>query len=333
MTIDFHAHWLPEDLVQALRLRTAPPRISPAGAGEQLVMPVGTLPFDGIFSDLTARLEFMDKHGIQKQVLSLPCLFGLDSRPAREAMPMLSLFNEATAAAVKATPERFAGLAALPFGDMDQAAREYRRARRELGLIGAIVPINYFMSIDGVGVLEPLLKMAGKEGGHLFLHPGRRPDEAEAMDAAGTDRYPDNVMPRRQLEIQHQVAEAMVTLLWGGIIERYRGFTIHVANMGGTLPLVVERMDQTSKLRAHESVLPSVRLRRSHVSVDCSSMGPIAITAAVACFGAENMLFGSDNPIFRSDWTLEAVRQAGISDADRWAILHDNAAHLLQRWQ
>ncbi len=332
MTIDFHAHWVPEELAQALRQRVAPPWIESTDAGEQFHMPVGALPYDDIFSDLAARLRFMDQHGIQMQVLSLPCLFGLDSRPAPEAIPLLTRFNEATAAAVKANPDRFAGLAALPFADIDLAAQEYRRARRELGLIGAIVPINYFLSIEGVEALSPLLEMAEKEGGHLFLHPGRRPDEAEAMDAAGTGRYPDSVMARRQLEIQHQVAAAMVTILWGRFPDRYQGFTWHVANMGGTLPLVVERMDQTSKLRTHEPILPSERLRRSPVLVDCSSMGPIAISAAAACFGPENILFGSDSPIYRSDWTLEAVRQARISDTDRRAILHDNAARALQKW-
>ncbi|PCJ72940.1 MAG: hypothetical protein COA53_13015 [Rhodobacteraceae bacterium] len=333
MTIDFHAHWVPEELANALRKRSTPPHIAMSDTGEQFHMPVGGLPYDDIYSDLGARLRFMDTHDIQTQVLSLPCLFGLDSRPTAEALPLLTLFNDATAVAVKNAPDRFAGLASLPFDDMNMAAQEYRRARRELGLLGAIIPINYFLSIAGVDALRPLLDMAEKEGGHLFLHPGRRPDEAEAMDAAGTDRYPDSVMARRQLEIQHQVAAAMVTLLWGDFTNKYKGFTLHVANMGGTLPLVVERMDYTSRMRTHEPILPSARVRNSPVLVDCSSMGPIAITAAVACFGAKNILFGTDNPIYRSEWQLDAVRDAKISDEDRRDILHDNGARALARWQ
>jgi len=115
--------------------------------------------------------------------------------------------------------------------------------------------------------------------------------------------------------------------------DKYQGFALHVANMGGTLPLVVERMDYTSELRTHEPVLPSERVKNSGVLVDCSSMGPIAITAAVACFGAENILFGTDNPIYRSDLQLRAVRNANISDADRQAILQDNGLRALRRWQ
>lgn len=333
MTIDFHAHWLPDELANALRKRAIPPRIAMSEAGEQFHMPVGGLPYDDSFSDLAARLRFMDTQCIRAQVLSLPCLFGLDSRPAAEALPLLRIFNDATAAAAAENPDRFAGLAALPFDDVQLAAQEYRRARRELGLIGAIVPINYFLSIDGVAAIAPLLEMAQREGGHLFLHPGRRADEAAATDAEGTNRYPDSIMARRQLEIQHHVSAAMVTLLWGGFPDKYQGVTLHVANMGGTLPMVVERMDYTSRLRTHEPVLPSERVRNSSVLVDCSSMGPIAITAAVACFGAKNILFGTDNPIYRSDWQLEAVQKARISDDDRQAILHDNGARALDKWR
>lgn len=333
MTVDFHAHWVPEELASALRERTVPPHIKTTDDGEQFQMPVGGLPFDDTFTDLAARVQFMDEYGIKTQVLSLPCLFGLDSRPASEALPLLRIFNDATSDVVGSNAGRFGGLASLSFDDIEIAAQEYRRVRRELGLLGAIVPINYFLSIDGVGALKPLLDMANREGGHLFLHPGRRPDEADAMDAAGTDRYPDSVMARRQLEIQHQVAAAMVTLLWGGFADKYQGFSVHVANMGGTLPLVVERMDYTSRLRTHEPVLPSTRVKDSKVMVDCSSMGPIAITAAVATFGAQNILFGTDHPIYRSEWQLDAVGNADISDADRRAILYENGARLLNRWR
>lgn len=325
MTIDFHAHWLPPPLADALKLRQTPPRID--AKARKLHMPVGPLPFDSSYSDLPARLRQMDAQGVSMQVLSLPCLFGLDSLPLAEALPLLRLFNEATAQAVAQFPGRFAGLASLPFDDIDKAAQEYRHARRALGLLGAIIPANYFTSITQAKTLKPLLDMADQEGGHLFLHPGQCADEVGTTTGS---HYPDSAMPRRQLDIQHQMSAAMVTLLWGEVLNKYQGFTLHVANMGGTLPLVVERMDYTSKLRTREPVLPSKRLREGNVMVDCSSMGPFAISAAVKCFGAENILFGSDAPIYRSDWQLEAITHADIAEPEREAILWENGERILQ---
>ncbi len=332
MAIDFHSHWVPPELAEELRRRRIAPWIERRGDGsEALHMPVGTLPYDKSFSDIKGRLAFMDEHGIDLQLLSFPGLFGLDSRPVEEAAPLLALFNQATSEVVRADPKRFAGLAALPFAEIKQAAADYRAARTEWGLAGAILPNNFFLSIAQAQALAPVFRAAAETGGHLFIHPGRRPDEAEAMDAAGLGRYADSVMARRQLEIQHEVAQAMVTLLWGDLLDKFEGFSLHLANIGGTLPLVIERMDQTAKLRAPEPVLPSERLARATLYVDCSSMGARAIEAAVACYGADRMLFGSDCPIYRSDWTLAAVRAADLDDRDREKLLRGNGRALLER--
>jgi len=57
-------------------------------------------------------------------------------------------------------------------------------------------------------------------------------------------------------------------------------------------------------------------------------MGPAAIEAAVACFGAGRVLFGTDCPIFRTDWTLDAVRAARLDTAALNDVLGENAERL-----
>jgi len=101
------------------------------------------------------------------------------------------------------------------------------------------------------------------------------------------------------------------------------------ADLGGTLPLVIGRMGHAARLRAPEQPLPSARARGGRIHVDCASLGPQALELAVAAFGADKIVIGTDCPIFRADWTLEAVRKARISDEDRRAILRENAKKLL----
>jgi len=103
-----------------------------------------------------------------------------------------------------------------------------------------------------------------------------------------------------------------------------------VTNLGGTLPAVIERMDHTVKARGLEMPLPSQGVRR--VYVDCSSLGPRTLELAVAVYGADRIVLGTDCPIFRSDWTLDAIREARLTDAQREAILSGNAARLLERF-
>ena len=100
-----------------------------------------------------------------------------------------------------------------------------------------------------------------------------------------------------------------------------------VANLGGTLPDVIERIDHLSVTRTPDAPLPSSRARRVHV--DCSSLGPRAIEIAAAVFGADHIVFGTDCPIFRTDWTFQAISRAQISETEKEGIRTANAARLL----
>jgi predicted TIM-barrel fold metal-dependent hydrolase len=70
------------------------------------------------------------------------------------------------------------------------------------------------------------------------------------------------------------------------------------------------------------------RTKRLHV--DCSSLGGRSLELAVSIFGADRIVMGTDCPIFSTDWTLAAIRDARIDDTDRHAILYGNAERLLE---
>jgi predicted TIM-barrel fold metal-dependent hydrolase len=141
MTIDMHAHFVPAPMAEYLRKRSEAPWIEAMPGGtERIHLPIGALEFGDDYSDMAGRIAFMDARGVDRQVLSFPGLFGLDSRPADEAAPLLRLFNDEVAAVSRAQPDRFTGLAALPFADMDRAVAELRRGCTELGLAGRSGP-------------------------------------------------------------------------------------------------------------------------------------------------------------------------------------------------
>jgi predicted TIM-barrel fold metal-dependent hydrolase len=104
-----------------------------------------------------------------------------------------------------------------------------------------------------------------------------------------------------------------------------------VHNLGGNIPYEVERMDHRSLLDTPEEELPSSRFRKAKVFVDCNSFGPRAIEAAVELYGADRIVCGTDGSAFGVDWTRKALAEARISEEEREAILHRNAAALLAR--
>jgi len=327
MAIDLHTHYLPEPVAHMLRARTQAPFISADAGGETFHMPNGALAINAAYHDMEARLEFMDANGVAAQMLSLPGLFGADSLPADEALPICRAFNDHVAELAGANRSRFAGLAALPFADMDAAAAEYERGRTELGLIGAVLPNNFFTGIDWAQKIAPVMAAANRLGGHIFIHPGPRPDQRADLAPGHTPNVRDNPLARAALDVQSMVGHAMVTLLFTDYLDAYPDLSLHVANLGGTLPDVIERIDHLFVTRSPDEPLPSSQARRVHV--DCSSLGPRAIEIAISLFGPEHIVFGTDCPIFRTDWTFQAIDNAQISETEKEGVRSTNAARLL----
>ncbi|MCD6732456.1 MAG: amidohydrolase [Burkholderiaceae bacterium] len=334
MIIDLHAHYIPRSLATLLRARSSAPCIRRLGDGsEELVMPIGSLAFRSSYTRIDERLAMMSSLGVQRQVLSLPGLFGIDSLPLDESAPLVRAFNDDLSQICRDQPTRFAGLAALPLADMDAALSELRRTRALPGFVGAIVPSNAFVDLVQASRWAPLFEEGNRLGCHFFVHPGRRPDQVPDSSPMATEPklgVLDSLPERRALAVQANLGEAMVTLQFTEFLDGFPDVTIHVANLGGTLPAVIERMDHTVLARNPGAPLPSTRMRRIHV--DCASLGPRALELAVAIYSHESIVLGTDCPIFLTDWTLGAVRDAKIEQLQRDAILGENAARLLDRF-
>lgn len=325
--IDSHAHFLPAALVAALRGRREAPDIrGEPGGGESLGIWRTRMPYGRAYDDLDGRLAHMERLGIDRQVLSLPGLFGIDSRPVADALPLVRAFNDGAADLVRRHPDRFSGIAALPLADIAAATEEYRRARG-LGLSGMILPGDAFVSVAAAGRIRPLLDLAAAIGGLVFVHPGPLPDAAGGtLEAAAP--HSDSVVHRRvTVDIQNRMTEVMVTLALTDLLEPYPTVPVQVANLGGSLPFVIERMDHVYALRHPEAPPPSRSLRPLYV--DAASLGPRAIALAAEVYGADRVLFGSDAPVFDDARCLDAVRQSRLSPAERDLVAGGNAERML----
>lgn len=325
--IDAHAHFLPAPLVAALRARPDAPDIrAEPGGGESFGIYRTRMPYGRAYDDLDARLARMDKLGVDRQILSLPGLFGIDSRPADQALPLVRAFNDGVAGLIRRHPDRFSALAALPLANPTAAAEEYRRARG-LGLSGMILPGDSFVSLAAAGQVRPLFELAAAIGGMVFVHPGPLPDAAgAALDVAAP--HADSVLHRRvTVDIQNRMTEVTVTLALTDFLDPYPSVPVQVANLGGSLPFIIERIDHVYALRQPDAPAPSRSLRPLYV--DAASLGPRAIALAAEVYGADRVLFGSDAPVFDDARCLDAVHQARLTPAGRGMVAGGNAERML----
>ena len=328
--IDMHAHWKPAEVADALRARDREPRIArDANGAEVLKSRMGEEPLATAFDDVAFHLNRMDRQGVEISGLSLLGTFcWIESQPLEISGPLCRRVNDRLSAICQEHPGRFAAFAALPLVDLNAAAAELDRVMALPGMIGTQIPGNFFLTKDDAVAAAPLLEAANRHSAVLFIHHGPRPGDAFPKVAGGID----NARRRNgTLDMQASLSSVMVTLCLTDVLAPYPNVTVQVHNLGGNIPYEVERMDHRSILDTPAEELPSSRIRKAKIYVDCNSFGPRAIEAAVSLYGAERIVCGTDGSAFGVDWTRKALEEARISEDERRKILSGNAAEMLAR--
>lgn len=116
------------------------------------------------------RIAAMDAAGIDIQVIShnQP---GCQSLDAASAIPIAREANDLIFEAIKAHPDRFAGLAALPTADPAASVKELDRAITRLGLRGAMINGHTRGSFLDDKRFWCLFECAEAYGVPIYLHP------------------------------------------------------------------------------------------------------------------------------------------------------------------
>lgn len=329
MPIDFHAHWIPKGLADALRKRTALPRIYRDAAGTEIIECTGfpTALTPG-FDDAATRLAEMDRTGVSIGVLSLTTVWGVETLPIEESLPLCRAFNDSVAQACAAHPDRFHGLAALPNADLEAALAEFERAMTLPGMVGALLPGDGFLSAKRAEAFRPIFAAADKRGAVLQVHYGRMANDTTAPRIDSSDNPGDRY---GTLDMQSRLSSNMLTFCFTDFLRAYPNVTVLSHNLGGNIAFEIERLDHRTLIDRPGQELPSKRFRAMRVLVDCNSFGARGIERAVEVFGADKIVLGTDGTEFGMKWSIDAIAEAKISAADKRAILDGNAAAVIRR--
>jgi 5-carboxyvanillate decarboxylase len=313
--IDAHTHYLPQALIHVLERRAGPPRlISGDGArlvdcGEGLVYPL----FDEL-TDTALHLERMDRLGIDTAVLSAipPGVDGLGG----EAATVARACNDELAALIEDSEGRFAALATLPACAPEAAAEELGRVA-SLGLSGAQLLSN----VEGEPLdhprFEPIFDQAEVSGLPLVLHPNR------PMARAGVEEF--GLLTT--LGFLFDTTTCAVRLVLAGTYERHPDLKLLLPHVGSMIPYQLARIDHELSLMepddVHLSASPSEHLRRLYLDSVC--LWAPALALALAVFGEDRVLFGSDEPFWRADQGITTVDQLSLASEAAEKVFSRNA--------
>ena len=327
MPIDMHHHWIPKGLSAALRARGSAPRMVRGEDGrERIECSFMAQPVQEGFDDPETRLAEMDANGITRGVLSLTPVYDVERLPVQESLPLCRAFNDSVSEMCAKWPDRFSAFAALPCANINVATEEFERAMSLPGIIGALVPGDGFLSMKRAQSFAPLLEAANRRGAILMAHYAKLAEDPAAPKPDTSDNQHARV---GTLDMQARLSSNMLTFCMTDFLKPYPNLTMMSHNLGGNIPYEVERLDHRSAMDRPQDELPSRRIRNAKIVVDCNSLGARGIENAVAVYGADKIVLGTDGTAFGMKWSMDAIREARISDAERRAILDGNAATLL----
>ena len=280
--VDVHQHLWPASLIEALRSRSAPPRLRGwtlelAGESDYEV--------DARAHDPGERAEQARADGLDLALVSLSSPLGIESLARAEAAELLDAYHEGALG----LPEPFGAWAAACLTDVDPGALSRELGR---GFAGLQLPATALLDRAGYDNVRPLLELLEEAGLPLLVHPG--PAGATVAGRTG-DRdspagtaAPDEV-PAWWAAMVPYVAQMHASWFAFGVHGRPRHPRLRVcfAMLAGLAPLHGERFAARAGDRC--VIDPDVFL-------EVSSYGTRAIDAVVRVLGIDALVNGSDRP-------------------------------------
>jgi len=271
------------------------------------------------------RLRKMDEQGIDMEALSInPTWYSADRELAAK---VIKIQNEGLAKLCAAQPDRFVAFATVALQHPDLAAQQLEDGIKRLGLRGGSIGASVNGEELSAPRFDPFWAKAEELGALLFMHPQGAPELQKRLKGNG--------MLTNVIGNPLDTTIALSRMIFDGTLDKFPRLKICGAHGGGYLPAYADRFDHGC-LTFPESCSKTMPKKRAteylkQLYFDSLIFTPEALRHLIAECGVSQVMMGTDYPY---PWTTTSVdhilNTPNLSDADRRAILGDNAAKLLR---
>lgn len=332
MPIDVHAHYVPRQLLDAVRKSGAEIGVrlqSPAGSGTPAIgfaYGFSTRPlFAKLIEDVADRRKSLDRQGLDRQLVATwPDMYGYGLAAAACAA-WHRMLNDTLAEWCNQHSDRFSFVASAPLTDDRDAAEELARAVK-FGAVAVMIPAN----VEGTNIGEVQLEAFWGAAQHLNLpvivHPVMTTPapRARRFGLAQTTQY------------TFDTTLGAGSLIQTGVLDRFPGLTLILAHGGGALPYLAGRFDvMNTRMDLQAQAVTARKPPSTYVSMmayDTIVHAPKALRFLADCVGLDRLMIGTDESFPPADHDpLGGIKAAGFAARDLEKIFEDNPRRLIPR--
>lgn len=304
LAIDTHAHVYPAFYLDMLEKKGVDPSSTQIARG---------INADSTEEDISQRITWMDRAGVQQQILAVTPQVPPDAEAA-------AWINDEYERLIKAHPGRFQAYGALPLPHVDDALKELK-AIYQRGFLGVSLPTVF---ADGTTLddhrFEPLWQSLNDHNAVVNIHPTGNGACSPLIANKGLSWV--NGAPVED-------ATAVLHLLKAGIPVQFPNIQFHIGHLGGDLAFLFQRIEDNYEDWNAFPQSPQESLRLFYF--DAANFYEPALRLAVESYGATQILAGSDHPYFQNEKYVRAfsyIRGAALPTEVKNSILVTNAERL-----
>lgn len=284
------------------------------------------------------RVEYLDRHGIDRQVINLAAPHIWHGAEPDEVLEVAQLANDEIRRIADEAPDRFIPIGTVPFLT-GEYVDEVRRCIEELDFHG----IQIFSNINGRllddKAFEEFYAAVNELNVPIWIHPQLH-DWHEYNDSY---RW-----IYKMLGWPFDTSVAVIRIILSGLMDRYENLQLITHHLGGAIPYLIGRIRSWYRSRQEEPELYTnpdtgdlsepldAYFDRVYGDTAVSTQGEAyPLRCGYEFFGADNVLYGADYPFgpekgeFWTSEILDLIEDMDISERDKRKIRSENIKRLL----
>ena len=330
MTIDVHAHYVPQSLIAAAHQRGTDMgvRVVDGAATPALEFSYGfkVRPFfPKLVETAEQRTAWLDSERIDRQLVATwPDIYAY-GLPREQCVAWHALLNDTLAGWCDDNAGRFSFVASVPLPSAEDAATELVRAA-SLGAVAVMVSANVEGRNIGELALDPLWASATQHQMPVMIHPMASAPMPRAAKFGLT----------QSVQYTFDTTLGVGSLIFSGVLDRFPSLTLVLSHGGGAYPYLAgrfdimhARMDKTAQgdvaQKAPSSYAPMM-------VYDTIVHAPKPLRFLADLVGVDRLVLGTDYSFPPADLSpLASLKAAGFDAADTKKITEDNPRRLFPR--